>query len=145
MMKTSIVLISLLSLFVLGSTLNSEKSHHQDTRKSPPNMKALMLPSAYSSSIFTMSDVSLNAMEKLTPQYEKETSLLDTSLNTGGGITYLEFYSGAQCSGDVTYTSGYSADLCLPSNDYVRPPFEDDDNFYYKYPFQSLMITNVTG
>jgi hypothetical protein len=61
------------------------------------------------------------------------------------GITYLEFYSEENCGGQITYSTGYKADICLPANDYVRPPFLDDDDFYYKFPFQSLKISNVTG
>jgi hypothetical protein len=70
---------------------------------------------------------------------------LSSSSTTNGGLTYLEFYSQPNCEGAITYSSGLKAGLCLPANDYVRPPFEDDDNFYYKFPFQSFMMGNVTG
>lgn len=67
---------------------------------------------------------------------------------TGGSdrsVTYIEFYSGKACTGEVAYASGYSADLCLPASDYVKPPFGDDDNFYYSLPFKSLIIHDVAG
>lgn len=61
------------------------------------------------------------------------------------GLTYLEFYSEPNCAGSITYSSGYRSNLCLPANDYVRPPFADNDDFYYKFPFQTLRISNLTG
>lgn len=60
-------------------------------------------------------------------------------------MTYLDFYADTLCTGEVTYSTGYRAGQCLPSNDYVRPPFTDEDDFYDNYPFQSLKIHNVTG
>ncbi|KAJ1426017.1 hypothetical protein B484DRAFT_87040, partial [Ochromonadaceae sp. CCMP2298] len=60
------------------------------------------------------------------------------------GIAYLEFYEGADCGGAISLSSGVRSNLCLPSTDYVKPPFADDDTFYYKYPFQSLRLENLT-
>lgn len=69
----------------------------------------------------------------------------NVSANNTAGLVYMEFYSIPGCDGPVSYSSGYRADFCLPANDYVRPPFSNDDEFYYTYPFKSIKISNVTG
>jgi hypothetical protein len=95
-----------------------------------PTLKSLLLPNEKAPSILKPSPYTI---PKGTPS------------SYTNGITYLEFYSEANCGGSLTYSTGYKADICLPANDYVRPPFLDDDDFYYKFPFQSLKISNVTG
>jgi hypothetical protein len=82
--------------------------------------------------------------EVLKPTVSKVLSK-EASSSGHSGITYLEFYAEANCGGSITYSTGYKSNLCLPANDYVRPPFADDDDFYYKFPFQSLRISNLTG
>ena len=80
------------------------------------------------------------------------TSAVDASLfasasnaSSDDGLTYLEFYNEENCGGGVTYSTGFRAGLCLPSSDYVRPPFATDDDYPDSFPFQSLKISNVTG
>ena len=72
-------------------------------------------------------------------------SVVPVSSTSSGGFAYLEFYSQSSCSGSITYSTGYRAGMCLPTSDYVRPPLTDEDDFYYKFPFQSLRISNLTG
>lgn len=112
----------------------STTTKFRDPRPMYPSLKTLMLPENQIYSVFNVN--SFNPSELQQPK-----GLVSTS----SGMTYLEFYANDQCSGDVTYSTGYREGLCLPSNDYVRPPLTDEDDFYYKYPFQSLSIHNVTG
>ena len=66
------------------------------------------------------------------------------SSTNSAGLVYLEFYANSTCGGPVTFSSGFRADYCLPANDYIRPPFSDEDDYYYSFPFQSMKLSNVT-
>lgn len=66
------------------------------------------------------------------------------STTNTAGLVYMEFYADSICGGSVTFSSGFRADYCLPANDYIRPPFSDEDDYYYSFPFQSMKLSNVT-
>ena len=88
--------------------------------------------------------VSAGKSQGLLSSSELTSSALKTS-SIGNGLVYLEFYPELSCAGSVTYSTGINSGMCLPANNYVRPPFADDDEFYYKFPFQSFRIDGVTG
>jgi hypothetical protein len=102
----------------------------KDARPRFPSLQSMMEPDSTAAQVLAPRTVSAS----------KASSTAQPS-----GLTYLEFYSEENCGGSVTYSSGYKSNVCLPANDYVRPPFADDDEFYYKFPFQSLRITDLTG
>lgn len=66
------------------------------------------------------------------------------SATNTAGLLYMDFYADSTCGGSVTFSSGFRADYCLPANDYIRPPFSDEDDYYYSFPFQSMKLSNVT-
>jgi hypothetical protein len=112
---------------VIGAVKNNG---FKDPRPRFPSLQSMMEPDS-------------TAAQVLTPRTLSASKASSTAQPSG--LTYLEFYSEENCGGSVTYSSGYKSNVCLPANDYVRPPFADDDEFYYKFPFQSLRITDLTG
>jgi hypothetical protein len=112
---------------VIGAVKNNG---FKDPRPRFPSLQSMMEPDS-------------TAAQVLAPRTLSTSKASSTAQPSG--LTYLEFYSEENCGGSVTYSSGYKSNVCLPANDYVRPPFADDDEFYYKFPFQSLRITDLTG
>jgi hypothetical protein len=112
---------------VVGAIKNRE---YKDPRPRFPSLQSMMEPDSTVAQVLAPRTLSASKAD---------------STAQPSGLTYLEFYSEEDCGGSVTYSSGYKSNVCLPANDYVRPPFADDDEFYYKFPFQSLKITDLTG
>jgi len=88
--------------------------------------------------MFTMP--TLRSMDTVTTTAAQPTL---SSTNTAG-LVYMEYYADSMCGGPVTFSSGFRADYCLPANDYIRPPFSDEDDYYHSFPFQSMKLSNVT-
>lgn len=118
-------------LLLMGVGIGLVSGEFRDPRGKYPSLKELMLPESEMYSVFEVKSIAA-----------KEPN---TVASATYGMTYLDFYANDECTGEVTYSTGYREGLCLPSNDYVRPPLTDEDDYYYKFPFQSLRIHNVTG
>ena len=102
-------------------------------RSTLPTLVQLVQPGQLASVFDVITVDASNAMEPV------------SGATADSGMTYLEFYADDSCDGPVTFTSGYSAGICLPASDYVRPPLSEDDHYPNTQPFQSLMIKDVTG
>lgn len=118
-------------LLLMGVAIGFVSGEFRDPRGKYPSLKELMLPANEIYSVFEVNSINTQGSNMVA--------------STMYGMTYLDFYANDECTGDVTYSTGYREGLCLPSNDYVRPPLTDEDDYYYKFPFQSLRIHNVTG
>ena len=135
------VFAALQSLFLVSGEKSTNSAYSNalvekaDVRAEFPSLRALLNPTHKASALFSTSQIEL----------EQSTSTPPPPSITTTGMTYLQFYSNQQCGGEITYTTGYTAGMCLPANDYVRPPFTNDDYFPYTFPFRSLRISNVTG
>lgn len=61
------------------------------------------------------------------------------------GFAYYEFFSDSSCGGNVTYSSGVPAGICLPSIEFDIPGDYYAYGDAYNRTYQSFMINNLKG
>ncbi len=86
------------------------------------------------SSLMSMNTKELNVNHNL--RSPVSVSALSDSIQ---GYVYYNFYSGKDCTGDVTQQSGVLANTCLPSNDYGIP---NNDSFVPLFDSFKVVLTS---